>query len=241
MTAYLLVPLIFFAAGFLQGLSGFGSALIAMPLLAFLIDIKTAVAVCTLCGLIINLQMTFNLSRDVKIKTIIPLIGGCIPGTLAGLALIKLVDGHIITLLLGVLVAAYALYCLLIKPVVLNLNRKWGVLAGFFTGLISASISAGGPPTIIYSTLMGWKKNEFKATLASFFLISASLSVLGHILSGVTTFYVVKLFIASLPLVILGVYVGNKLAGKVSEESYKKVVMILLVIMGIMLIIEGLN
>ncbi|WP_027180314.1 sulfite exporter TauE/SafE family protein [Maridesulfovibrio bastinii] len=241
MTVYIFVPIILFIAGYLQGLTGFGSALIAMPLLAFFIDIKTAVAVCTLCGVLINLQMTLNLCCHVRIKKIIPLILGCIPGTLAGTLLIKFVDGHIITLLLGMLVTFYALYCLFIRPVVLNLRPIWGAVAGFFTGVIASSVSAGGPPTIIYSSLMGWKKNDFKATLASFFLISATMAAAGHLISGITTFYVFKLFLASLPLVLIGVYLGNRLAGRVSEESYKKVVMVLLVIMGLMLMFEGLS
>jgi hypothetical protein len=241
MNVYIFVPLIFFIAGYLQGLTGFGSALIAMPLLSFFLDIKTAVAVCTLCGVLINLHMTLNLCCYVRIKKIVPLFLGCIPGTLAGTLLIKFVDGHIITLLLGILVTSYSLYCLLIKPVTLNLRPAWGAVAGFFTGVVAASVSAGGPPTIIYASLMGWKKNDFKATLASFFLASAIMAASGHLISGITTFYVFKLFLASLPLVMLGVYMGNRLAGRVSEESYKKAVMVLLVIMGIMLMFEGLS
>lgn len=241
MLAYLAVPLIFLAAGFLQGLSGFGSALIAMPLLAFFIDIKTAVATCTLCGMIINMRMTMNLSGHLDREKIVPLMVGCVPGVVFGTIMLREVDGHVITLLLGILVSSYAVYSLLVRPMVLKLNPKWGMLAGFMTGAITSAASAGGPPTIIYSTLMGWQKNDFKATLSAFFLMAATLSAIGHLVGGLTTFYVFKLFLLSLPLVLLGVYLGHRLAGRVSEEAYKKVVMLLLVFMGIMLILNGLG
>ncbi|OEU70205.1 MAG: hypothetical protein BA863_13320 [Desulfovibrio sp. S3730MH75] len=239
MTPFIVVPLIFLSAGFLQGLTGFGSALIAMPLLAMIIDIKTAVAVCTLCGIIINLKMTMNLSSNLDRKKIIPLIIGSIPGAIFGTVVLKEVDAHIITLFLGALVAGYALYSLLMKPIALKLNPAWGLLSGFLTGSITAAVSAGGPPTIVYATLMGWKKDDFKATLSGFFLMAASMAAAGHLISGLTTLYVFKLFMVSLIPVQLGVFLGHTLSGKVTEGLYKKMVMILLVFMGIMLIFHS--
>ncbi|SDK31038.1 hypothetical protein SAMN05660337_0038 [Maridesulfovibrio ferrireducens] len=239
MTPFIAVPLILLSSGFLQGLTGFGSALIAMPLLAFIIDIKTAVAVCTLCGVTITLRMCLNLRSSLDLKKIMPLIIGSVPGSIFGTLVLKELDGHIITLFLGILVSGYATYSLFVKPVALKLKPAWGLLAGFLTGSITAAISAGGPPTLIYSSLMGWKKNELKATLSGFFLAAAVMGATGHLLSGLTTQYVLKLFLASIIPVQLGVYLGHTLSGKVSEGLYKRMVMILLVFMGIMLIFQS--
>ncbi|WP_415714247.1 sulfite exporter TauE/SafE family protein [Maridesulfovibrio sp.] len=239
MSAFLLVPAIFLIAGLLQGLTGFGSALIAMPLLAFIIDIKTAVAVCTLCGITINLKMCCNLRSNMDSRKILPLIIGSIPGAVFGTLALKEVDGNLITFFLGFLVAGYAGYSLLVRPIVLKLNPAWGYLSGFLTGAITAAVSAGGPPTIIYSSLMGWKKDDFKATLSGFFLAAASMAALGHLISGLTTFYSFQLFLASLLPVQAGVFIGHRLAGKVSEDLYRRIIMILLVFMGIMLIFQS--
>lgn len=241
MTPFILVPLIFLSAGFLQGLTGFGSALIAMPLLAFVIDIKTAVAVCTLCGVIINLKMVLNLRAKIDLKKVLPLTIGSIPGAIFGTIVVKEVNSDVIMFFLGVIVAGYAAYSLLIKPIVLKLNPSWGLLAGCLTGILTATVSAGGPPAIIYSSLMGWKKDEFKSTLAGFFITSATFGAAGHLLSGITTFYVFKLFLVSLIPVLLGVYLGYSLSGRISDELYKRMVMILLVFMGIMLIFESIR
>lgn len=239
MSPFILLPVVFFAAGFMQGLTGFGSALIAMPLLAYVVDIKTAVAVCTLCGVIINFSMCCNLRSNIEINRILPLIIGCVPGVVFGTVVLREVDGGIITLCLGILVAGYASYSLLVNPVVLKMSRLWGYLAGFLTGAIGTAVSAGGPPTIIYSSLMGWRKDDFKATLSGFFLVAASMAALGHFLGGLTTLYVFKLFLASLIPVQAGVMLGHRLAARVSEDLYRRIVMILLVFMGLMLIFQN--
>ncbi|WP_432737943.1 sulfite exporter TauE/SafE family protein [Maridesulfovibrio sp. FT414] len=239
MSAFILLPAIFFSAGFLQGLTGFGSALIAMPLLAYVVDIKTAVAVCTLCGVTINLRMCSNLRSKLDRKKVLPLIIGSIPGAVFGTVVLKEVDGQMIKLFLGLLVSGYASYSLLVKPLALKISPVWGYVSGFMTGAITASVSAGGPPTIIYSSLMGWKKDDFKATLAGFFLVAASMGALGHLLSGLTTLYAFKLFLVSLVPVQLGVLFGHRLSSRVAEGLYRRIVMVLLVFMGLMLIFQN--
>lgn len=239
MSPFVLVPTIFLTAGLMQGLTGFGCALIAMPLLSFVIDIKIAVPVCTLCGIFINLNMTYKLRESLDRNKIMPLIIGSIPGSIFGTMMLKEVNGDYIRLFLGILIAGFASYSLLAKPIKLNISDKWGYLSGFMTGAIAAAVSAGGPPTIIYSSLRDWDKNSFKATLVSFFMAAGIMAAIGHLLTGLTTMYVFKLFLASTLPIILGTYVGGKLSLKISEQLYKRMVMILLVFMGIMLIFQN--
>lgn len=168
MSPFILVPAIFLTAGLMQGLTGFGCALIAMPLLAYVIDIKIAVPVCTLCGIFINLNMTYKLRKSLDRNKIMPLIIGSVPGSVFGTMVLKEVNGDYIRLFLGILIAGFASYSLLAKPIKLNISDRWGYLSGFMTGAIAAAVSAGGPPTIIYSSLRDWDKDSFKATLVSF-------------------------------------------------------------------------
>lgn len=239
MSAFVLVPIIFLSAGFLQGVTGFGSALIAMPLLSYVIDIKAAVPVCTLCGVLINVIMTHKLRASFDRAKIIPLVIGSVPGAIFGTLLLKEVNGDYIRIFLGLLVTLFAGYSLIAKPVRVAISDKWAYLSGFLTGAISASVSAGGPPTIIYSSLKGWDKDTFKSTLVSFFLVAAGMSAAGHLLSGLTTFYVMKLFLVSLLPVIAGTYLGNAVSRYISEQFYRRIVMLLLVFMGLMLIFQN--
>ncbi len=239
MSPFILVPAIFLTAGLMQGLTGFGCALIAMPLLAYVIDIKIAVPVCTLCGIFINLNMTYKLRKSLDRNKIMPLIIGSVPGSVFGTMVLKEVNGDYIRLFLGILIAGFASYSLLAKPIKLNISDRWGYLSGFMTGAIAAAVSAGGPPTIIYSSLRDWDKDSFKATLVSFFMAAGVMAAVGHLLGGLTTLYVFNLFLASTLPIILGTYIGGKLSLKISEQLYKRMVMILLVFMGMMLIFQN--
>ncbi|WP_027723212.1 sulfite exporter TauE/SafE family protein [Maridesulfovibrio zosterae] len=239
MSPFLIVPAIFTIAGIMQGLTGFGCALIAMPLLAFVIDIKVAVPTCTLCAVFININMTHNLRNNLDRSKILPLIIGSIPGTILGLMIIKEVNGNYIRLFLGLLIATFASYSLLTKPVTLKISNRWGYFSGFLTGLLSATVSAGGPPTIIYSSLKDWGKDCFRATLVSFFLVAGLMAAAGHLICGLTTMFVFKLSLASTLPIVFGTYIGCKLSSTISEGHYKRIVMILLVFMGLMLIFQN--
>ncbi|NDV21160.1 sulfite exporter TauE/SafE family protein [Desulfovibrio sp. JC022] len=239
MSPFVLVPAIFFIAGLMQGLTGFGCALIAMPLLAYVVDIKIAVPVCTLCGIFINLNMTYKLRKSLDRNKILPLIIGSVPGSVFGTMMLKEVNGDYIRLFLGLLIAGFAAYSLIAKPIKLNISDKWGYLSGFMTGAIAAAVSAGGPPTIIYTSLRDWDKDSFKATLVSFFMAAGIMAAVGHLLSGLTTIYIFKLFLASTLPIVMGTLAGGMISGLLSEDFYRRIVMVLLVIMGLMLIFQN--
>ena len=232
MITSILISFIFFLAGLVQGVSGFGSALIAMPLLTLFIDVKTAVPLCILHSVLMTSYLTLTLKDHMEKKKILPLLMGSLPGIYFGVTFLKNVDSDVIKLLLGILIVAYSIYSLFFKPRPKTLHKAWAYVAGFGTGFIGSAFSAGGPPTIIYTTLTGWSKDYIKATLTGFFLTSAIVTALVHAAIGLTTTLVVKYFFVSSAFVLIGVYSGTKLYSRVSTEVYIKVILILLILLG---------
>ena len=84
---------------------------------------------------------------------------------------LKKINEPLFKILLGCMLIGYALYRLFLVPKPRSIGKAWGWAAGFATGAISAAFSAGGPPTIIYTTLTGWNKHEIKSTLSIFFFL----------------------------------------------------------------------
>lgn len=236
MTDFFIIGAIFLLAGFVQGLSGFGSALVAIPLLSLVMDIKEAVPLCMLTGLIITTYLAVKLRKHFDRKKIIPLCIGSIPGILIGATLLKAVPSRIISILLGALLISYSLYNLLINPKARELHYKWGYLAGFLSGAIGAAFSTGGPPSIIYATLNKWNKDEIKATLTGFFVFNSYLTATSHMISGLTTMVVVKYFLLSAPFVLLGTALGSRCYGLFEKDSYMKIIYLGLIFMGGMMI-----
>ncbi len=228
---------IFFLSGFVQGMTGFGSALVAIPLLCIFIDIKVAVPLTVLTGLVITLFLAFKLKTHLDKKKLLPLCLATLPGVFVGVTLLKKVDSEVVALLLGLLIILYSLYNLLFHPRPRHLHHYWSYLAGFSSGAIGAAFSAGGPPVIIYSTLKGWSKDEIKATLTGFFLFNTCLTIAAHGITGLTTYEVLISFLYSTPFVLAGTVMGSYCYGFFKNETYMKIIYSFLILMGIMMII----
>ena len=233
-----MVSSIAFFAGLIQGLCGFGSALFAMPLLLQFLPARIATPFCILMGLVITSILSLDLKRHLDWEKIGPIFIGCIPGIAVGTYFLKTVDNGIIKLLLGLILIFYSLFKLFVSVRQKRLNRLWGVLAGFFTGAIGAAFSAGGPPTIIYTSLNDWKKDEIKATLSGFFLLTGILIAIAHILSGITTWTVIRFFMISAIPVTLGTMLGTRLYNRLTHKGYLRLIYTMLLVMGVLLIIR---
>jgi len=232
----LFAGIIFFLAGFVQGLTGFGSALVAIPLLSFIFDIRTAVPLCMLNGVVITAYMTFTLRYHLDREKILPLLTGALPGILVGVYLLKNSDESFIRCGIGALLIAYSLYNLVASPRPLNPGKAWGYVAGFLTGTIGAAFSAGGPPAIIYSTLTSWSKDEIKATLTGFFLVIGTLTAAMHALTGITTLDTLQIFAVTMPFVLTGTITGSKVSDKINRKTYLNIIYWFLMAMGALMI-----
>jgi hypothetical protein len=236
MEHYLPILVILFCGAFTQGLTGFGYALVSIPLLVLFIDIRVAVPLCMLSGLVITAFLSLQLKDHLDWRKIRPLLFGCLPGILAGTLFLKKINGPMFKIMLGSMLIAYSLYRLFLTPKARSISKAWGWVAGFATGAISAAFSAGGPPTIIYTTLTGWNRHEIKSTLSSFFFLGGVATAAAHAMSGLTTVEVLKLSAISLPAVLLGVWSGSLLYKRFKTEGYIKLVLIGLALMGLMML-----
>ncbi|MBW1857978.1 MAG: sulfite exporter TauE/SafE family protein [Deltaproteobacteria bacterium] len=232
MQTYVLICLIVFLAGFTQGLSGFGSILLSLPLLAIFLDIKTVIPLVALMAFCITVILFIQLRKHLDWKKIYPLFCGALPGIPLGVFFLKKLDKDLIQWILGIILIAYSLYSLFFRSSDKQMRKGWGYLFGFFSGCLGGALSAGGPPVIAYMSLQTWSKDTIKVTLQGFFLVSGAIVVFFQALSGLTTIVVLRYFLISLPLIFLGTYTGSIFYGKIREEHYKKVMLILLACLG---------
>jgi uncharacterized protein len=229
------IPLIFLLAGFTQGVSGFGSGLIAMPLLTLILGIKAAVPLCMLNGLVITGLLSFQLKTHIDWNKIMPLLLGSLPGIFLGALALKRLDGDLLQLGLGVFIALYAGYSLSARPHHLAIANQWGYVAGLLTGIISSVFSAGGPPAVIYVSLTSWTKDEIKATLSVFFFVGGIFTALGHAANGLTTAAILREFVVTGPLTLAGAMSGSLLYRRIRHRTYIVTMLWLLILMGVMM------
>ena len=227
------VVAVFLIAGLVQGLTGFGSALVAMPLLCLLMDVKTAVPLCVLNSVVITTYLLYRLNGQLRIAIILPLCLASIPGIYVGTTFLRELDSKIIGICLGLFLISYSTYSLVAKPRPRAIHKGWGYVAGFLSGAIGAAFSAGGPPTIIYTTLNDWSKDKMKATLTGFFAFTSCLTVVVHAVTGLTTVTVLQNFFYSAPAVLVGTAIGSALYGRLPREAFIRLIFLFLILMGI--------
>ena len=224
---------IFLLAGFTQGVSGFGSALVAMPLLTMFMDVQTAAPLCMLNGLVITSSLSLQLRRHIDWRKIRPLLTGCLPGVVFGALVLKNISSTVLQFCLGILIIGYAVFGLSEKvrrPE--NISGVWPYIAGFWSGGFSSALGAGGPPTIIYVSLTGWANDEIKASLSIFFFVSGVVTALGHALAGLTTKLVLHEFFWGAPFTLVGILAGVLFYNRINRRNYIRIMLWLLMLMG---------
>lgn len=236
MNEYILLIGITFLAGFTQGLSGFGSILLALPLLTLFLDIKTVIPLAALHGLLTTSILFIQLRRSLDWKKILPLFVGSIPGIPLGVYYLKHMNTDVIQLTMGMILVSYALFNLTFRPVMWELKTAGASVTGFLAGCLGGALGAAGPPVIVYTSLQPWTKDMIKATLQGFYLASGLVVVALHALNGLTTMPVLRYFLISVPALILGTYVGSFFYGRINDQTYKKVMLILIAVLGAFLI-----
>lgn len=236
MQTYLWVCFILFLAGFTHGFSGFGSVLLSIPLLAIFLDIKIVIPLAALASVSMTIMVLIQLRQQFDWKKIYPLLTGAIPGVLMGVFFLKRLDSEVIHWVLGVILIAYSLYSLLLRSSAKVIRKWWAYPFGFLSGCFGGTLGAAGPPVIVYTSLRAWNKDQIKVTLQGFFLMVGLAIVLFHALSGLTTFTVLCFYGLALPSLILGTYVGSLFYGIIQEESYRKIILVLLTFLGVLMI-----
>ncbi len=231
-----IIGLIFLLASWVQGVSGFGSALVALPLLTLCIDIKEAIPLLMLNSLIMTTYLVVQLRKHLSKDKILPLCIGSIPGIIIGVTILKSVPSETIRFLVGLLLISYSLYNFVSKTKPRALHKSWGYLAGFLSGTIGSICSAGGPPTIIYTTMNNWNKDEIKATLTGFFCFTSYLVAIAHAYSGMTTPTVLKYYLFTIPFVFAGTMLGSYCYRFFRREVYIKIIYFSLFVMGILMV-----
>lgn len=239
MPEILYLQVIAFAGGLIQGLTGFGVVLVALPLMALVIDIKTAIPLVVSLSIIINLILLYQLYGQFETKKWLPILIASLPGIPAGIYIHKSVSHRLLEILVGaalLITSANAWFKFRPKKA---LGLFWAAIAGFAAGCLGGSIGASGPPVVIFTSLQPWTKSEIKTTLVAFFTITSFAIVAFYLINDFFTAEVLKFFVwCAIPLV-LGVLTGSSLYGRITDESYRNAVLWLLFVLGILMLFKG--
>ncbi|HEY0635381.1 MAG TPA: sulfite exporter TauE/SafE family protein, partial [Gammaproteobacteria bacterium] len=163
----LLAVVILSAAYFIRGIAGFGSGLIAIPLLAMMLPLTLVVPVVGLLDYLASASHGTSHRHAIAWRELLPLLPFSLCGVVLALYLFKTVDALLLRKTLGGFVAGYGLYSLLYAGPTRPGSRWWAIPVGGFGGLIGTLFGTGGPFYVIYLKLRGLDMTAFRATVAA--------------------------------------------------------------------------
>ncbi len=225
-------------AYFIRGIVGFGSGLIAIPLLALVLPLPVVVPAIALTDYLASASQGVGSRRAILWASLWPLLPFMLVGVLTALWLFHRVDPGLLSRALGAFVIAYALYTLSgLHPGRIEGARRAAPL-GTLGALVGTLFGTGGPFYVAYLQLWGPTKTQFRATAAAVFLVECSTRVLGYAGAGFFSREALLLFALALPLMLLGLFGGHHVHTRLAESTFRRLIGLLLIGSGLALVLK---
>jgi uncharacterized protein len=224
-----------FAATLVHATLGFGTALVAMPLLAMTVGVRIATP---LVGLVVLTNVAILLARtwrSVDVQVAWRLILSSAAGIPVGVLTVRFAPEHVVKAILGALLIAFSLYSFTRLALPIIERQVWLYVFGFTSGILGGAYNTNAPPVVLYGAMHQWPVERFRATLQGYFLPTAALICAGHGLGGLWTRSVLGLYLAALPLVLLAIFLGRRLGGRIPAATFQHLLYGALMVLGLLL------
>ena len=225
---------IFVAAALAQAVTGFGSALVAVPLLTLLVDPVTAVVVATAVSLVLSSGAAWRGRAHVAVGPARTLTVTGVVGMPAGLLALHLLDESLLTA--GI--AAAMLVMVLLVASGLRVPDRAVPVAGLASGALLTSTGMNGPPLVM--TLAGLEPLRYRATLQAVFAGQDLIAVAAYAVVGLWSVTAALLVVAGVAGLPLGWRVGDAIFRRIPAHRLRHVVVAGLVVMGLSMLVSAL-
>jgi uncharacterized protein len=221
-----------------RGIAGFGSGLIAVPLLTLVAPMSMVVP------LVVCLDYIGSASQGLRNRQLIiwtelaVLLPFTIIGIAVGLWVLNNVSAGDLAKALGCFVILYAIYQLIVLPA-LRASRIAATYCGFLGGLMGTVFNAGGPFYVIYFSMRTLDKSVFRSTFAANYLIDGGIRLAAYAAMGLFQREVLLYTLVALPLAAAGLFVGGRVHVEISPRVFVRFISLLLVASGVLLILKN--
>lgn len=227
-------------AYFVRGISGFGSGLVSVPLLALVFPLSLVVPAILLLDFTASLVLGGVNFRQVRWDEVKPLVPFGMVGVVLGTTLlVSLPKGPLLTGL-GIFILVFAMRSLLNLHGEGPVSRKWAVPASLTGGTVGGMFGTGGPPYVIYLQHRLKDKGELRATLSGVFFLEGLFRIGSFIAAGLLMQAEVwQGFLLGLPIVLAGLYGGSHVHTGLSQAQMVRVIGALLLLSSVSVFVKA--
>ena len=210
------------AGGFVSGMCAIGAAMVAVPAMAFLLPMHDCVLVSCLTLPFMNLATSAIHLRWCRWRALLPMLAGCLPGSLAGFWLLRALPEQTLRLAVGLALLAFPFWNRAKPGQARGESVPAALAAGFASGMLRTSCSFGGPPAAAYGVYAGWPPREYLGTLGAYLLGTGAVAWAFQGGGGMYSPAVLRLACHSVPAAVAGVLLAWPLAARISAQAMRR-------------------
>ena len=214
-----------------QAITGFGFALVGVPLLAVALDAHTAVVAITAVDLVLTTMIAIRERAHIQWRSVFVVALAGLAGVPAGLYVLATFDERPLNVVIAVVVVGFA--ALIACEVRMAQGRRTEVAAGVSSGVLLACTGMNGPPLVAAFQVMGLSPRRLRATLQAAFTLQAVLVVSGFVITDQFTTGSLTVAITALPALVIGWAVGDKVFHRLAGPQFRRLVLAMLVASGL--------
>ncbi len=230
----------FFFSGIIKGFLGIGLPAAAMAILTIFIAPKTAIALMVLPIIFANIMQFSRSENRLQTASKYKYFAMAILGSIFITSLfISSYPTSLLTISIGVAMVVFSVHMLFGFNLPISAHNGWQIGIGLFAGVLGGLSSIWSPPVAMYLLSRNVSKEEFIGGSGFLFLAGCFPLALGLAISGVLNTETILQSIIGLLAVMVGFWVGEKLRKIVSQAIFRKIVLVVFLILGVRLIATG--
>lgn len=243
MSLYLYIVAILLAAYFIRGISGFGSGLVAVPLLALKLPLTFVVPLILLTDFTASLVLGGLNFKQLAWPEIRRLLPPGLLGVVAGTLLLVSLPKTPMLIGLGSFVMLFALRNLFLAGRELRpISTWWAWPARLTGGTVGALFGTGGPPYVIYLSHRLTDKGQLRATFSGLFFMEGLARIASFTLSGLLLdVRLAWAYLGAMPVALAALWLGSHIHTRLNNAQMMKLISLILLGSGVSLYIKAMN
>lgn len=230
------------AAGFVNGLSGTGYALVALGFWLQAMSPLTAAPLTALCGVAGHIQSLPRIWSGVRWQRLWPMLSAGIVGVPLGTLLLNHLEPRPLKAGVGILLIVYSAWMALVRrpPIVTGGGRAADAAVGLIGGVMGGMASLSGPAPAIWAQLRGFGKDEQRGVNQPFNMSVLFLALLSAGIAGFLDRTFLIWAAITIPTTLIGARIGLALYSRINDTQFRRVLLALLMLSGLTLVATSL-
>jgi len=236
LTMYAIAAAVVFGAYVVFGISAFGASLFTVPILTHFMPLDFVLPMTVLLDVSAAFALGTRITRAAdwsELKWMVPL---SLAGAVVGVTLLVALPRAATIAGIGASLVAYSVYSIRQGEATRTVSRAWAPVSGFVGGAIGALFGIGAPPYAIYLAHRTTDKAIFRATLSNMVIFSVSIRALVFTAGGLMLLDRLVGYALLVPFCLAGLFLGNRVQGRISRAGLLRVVSGLLLLIGVSLL-----